>query len=387
VEPTDPGDDEQYPPAPVPPHERHWRHPSELGQTAWLHSEPPIAIGRVLLTTTGVIGCLLGVAVLWAMLPDRSGSGVTALSTVVSRVVDSSSAAGVLTRDTVAPSATSAAPTTVVPPTATTTTAPTDPASSSPDTVPGVRIDPQVVTSRPAVAVAIGDQALLITTAAAVSGRTTVTLRFSPNGQVDARVVAVDDVRGLAVLSPVRPATLHGMQVAEALHDGDHVTVLGDEQSSGAVAVVDGVASIAAWASRDLPEGTPVVDDLGRLVGLCSGTADGARLVVPGAPGAIAAWVEQVMGGVAWLGLHVSADATDGVVVEAVLPGGPAQAAGVEDGDAIEAIDDGSVTTLDDLVAALAHHFPGDRVVLAVRRANGDEARLELTVGARSPGL
>ena len=142
MEPGEREDDEQYPPAPLPQHEREWRHPSEIGQAAWVRNEPPLAIGRGLLVTTGVIGGLIGLAVLWTMLPATSDGGVTALSTVVSRVLDNS-AAGALTRD----SATLGAP------------------------VPTIQVSPRVVTSAPAVAVAIGDHRLLITTAAAVGDR------------------------------------------------------------------------------------------------------------------------------------------------------------------------------------------------------------------------
>ena len=56
-------DDEQYEVAPLPAHERVWRHPSEMGEQAWLHSEPPLAIGRGLTMATGTIGCVLALAV------------------------------------------------------------------------------------------------------------------------------------------------------------------------------------------------------------------------------------------------------------------------------------------------------------------------------------
>ncbi len=75
-------DDGAYPPAPLPAHERTWRHPSEMGEAMWTHTEPPITIGRGLLITTGAIGGLLSIAVLWAMLPS-AGRGGTAAPTVV----------------------------------------------------------------------------------------------------------------------------------------------------------------------------------------------------------------------------------------------------------------------------------------------------------------
>ena len=65
----DESDDVIYPAAPIPPHERTWRHPSEMGEAAWVRSEPPVHIGRGLLVTSGAIGSALGVAVLYLLAP------------------------------------------------------------------------------------------------------------------------------------------------------------------------------------------------------------------------------------------------------------------------------------------------------------------------------
>ncbi len=85
--------EEEYPEAPVPQHERIWRHPSELGEAMWQRSEPPLAIGRGLLITSGAIGGLLALAVLWAMLPTNAGGGATAFSTEVVRTFREASSA------------------------------------------------------------------------------------------------------------------------------------------------------------------------------------------------------------------------------------------------------------------------------------------------------
>src|SRR5215216_79232 len=59
--------------APLPPHERTWRHPSELGAAQWIATEPPIVIGRGLTAVTGAIGLILATGLLWAMLPSAGG--------------------------------------------------------------------------------------------------------------------------------------------------------------------------------------------------------------------------------------------------------------------------------------------------------------------------
>ena len=80
----DPLDMSLYGPAPLPAHERAWRHPSEMGQNAWMLTEPPVAIGRGLLVTTGAIGCVLGIAVLWLLVPVGGGLAPSAAPTVTS---------------------------------------------------------------------------------------------------------------------------------------------------------------------------------------------------------------------------------------------------------------------------------------------------------------
>ena len=86
-------DDELYPIAPIPAHERQWRHPSEMGEQAWVASEPPLTIGRGLTAATGVIGSVLALAVLWTMLPTHAGR--TAAVSVPSSAVNT------LPRDTI----------------------------------------------------------------------------------------------------------------------------------------------------------------------------------------------------------------------------------------------------------------------------------------------
>lgn len=67
-------DDERYPRAPVPPHERTWRHPSEVGHAQWQRTEPPAVIGRGLLTSVCVLGSLIAIGVMWAVLTTDPGA-------------------------------------------------------------------------------------------------------------------------------------------------------------------------------------------------------------------------------------------------------------------------------------------------------------------------
>ena len=117
---SDWNDDEQDNPAPLPAHERAWRHPSEIGERAWVYSEPPLTIGRGLTAATGAIGGLLAMAVLWAMVPTQAGRTVvaTARSTIVELA-----GTGLVTRTTVPATTTAASlPQTTAPHSGATTT-------------------------------------------------------------------------------------------------------------------------------------------------------------------------------------------------------------------------------------------------------------------------
>lgn len=73
---------------------------------------------------------------------------------------------------------------------------------------------------------------------------------------------------------------------------------------------------------------------------------------------------------------------SDGVRVEAALPGHPAEGV-FEEGDVIEAVAGARVTTTCDVGAAIDQHDPGERIAFLVRRAGGIE-RVSVRAG-RSP--
>ncbi|MEX2120044.1 MAG: PDZ domain-containing protein [Pirellulales bacterium] len=73
-----------------------------------------------------------------------------------------------------------------------------------------------------------------------------------------------------------------------------------------------------------------------------------------------------------------------GVRVTQVLPGGPAERAGLRAGDLITAIDGRQVTTIDEFAAVLGETAPGDKPRFELDRA-GRTHRLEVTLGRRPP--
>ena len=191
--------------APLPPHERSWRHPSELGPP---EHEPTTTTGHVLIATTALVGIgLIGMLVL-TFTPDHS---------------DDLSTAG-----------------------ATTTRAATVAALEQPEL--------PVVTP-------IGDEGWGVTTTGAVEGRSGMLSARLPSGvEVDVEIVTSDRASGLTVVSlPSREA---GYQLADSA-PAPSDTVLVDGHPPQVVAMTE-------LAGLDVDEGTPVLDDDGDLVGLCT---------------------------------------------------------------------------------------------------------------------
>jgi len=74
----------------------------------------------------------------------------------------------------------------------------------------------------------------------------------------------------------------------------------------------------------------------------------------------------------------------DGVLLEAVLEGSPAEKAGVKGGDVLLKLGDDKITVLEDFEAALRQHKPGDRIKVIVRRGE-KQIETEVTLGRRRP--
>ncbi|MDP9072449.1 MAG: trypsin-like peptidase domain-containing protein [Actinomycetota bacterium] len=71
-----------------------------------------------------------------------------------------------------------------------------------------------------------------------------------------------------------------------------------------------------------------------------------------------------------------------GVLVLGVVPGGPAEEAGMRPGDVVTNVGDRRVGTVEELLAALRQRRPGDRVPITVER-DGRSLRVDVTVADR----
>ena len=85
----------------------------------------------------------------------------------------------------------------------------------------------------------------------------------------------------------------------------------------------------------------------------------------------------------AYLGVR-NGDTQDlsGAVVGGVVAGGPAEKAGVRNGDKITQIDDRRITGSDDVSAAVAAREPGEQAKVTVERG-GDRRTLTVDLGTR----
>jgi serine protease DegQ len=74
---------------------------------------------------------------------------------------------------------------------------------------------------------------------------------------------------------------------------------------------------------------------------------------------------------------------TDGVIVAAIVPGGPAANAGLQPGDVILAVDAEPTRRPEDFLGALRRHNPGDTIAVTVRGPGGQERSAQLTLTDR----
>jgi hypothetical protein len=239
-------DDDQpetlYTAAPQPPHERPWRHPSEIGfASASLQALIPIDIGR---RGRGLVGfsCVAGailISGLLLVLTPRSGrqstADIVALTNADLHVAE---------------------------------------------------VDSNLSTSE-AMGIILFDNQILVTTAAALGDYQTVSVQLPDRSMSRANLVHVFSKSGIAVLQIEQqfdPATFlktlartSDIKYSQTFAPGQVVTVLLENPKRLVVDETSGQAMITLRSSDrtemdiwSYAEGAPVVDQSGRLIGLCT---------------------------------------------------------------------------------------------------------------------
>lgn len=233
---------DEYPIAPQPPHERQWRHPSEIGFAEHArHANTPVDIGRRgrgLVAFSGVAGIILVAGLLVLLIPGANRN---------------------------------------------------DPADIIELTNANLHIA-QVDGDHPngfTMGVTLFNDRILVTTTAALGELTSVRIRLPQNTILEANLVHVFSKTGIAVLmiqqdtaqdiTLTRRNSSQSSRVEVGFSEGQQVTVLIDQPQSFIIddspqskvinlRTVD-LRPIDIWS---IAEGAPIVDGSGRLIGLCT---------------------------------------------------------------------------------------------------------------------
>ncbi|WP_459642746.1 S1C family serine protease [Kineococcus sp. NUM-3379] len=262
------------------------------------------------------------------------------------------------------------------------------------------------------------DQAFLVTNSHVVAGagRDDVRVVFSDGVEAVARVVGADPSYDLAVLA-VERAGLAPLPLgdSESVVVGDRVVAVGSPLGLAGT-VTEGIVSavdrpVSAGASQEEQSflnaiqtdaainpgnsGGPLLNDRGEVVGVNSAIAQppgaeavggsiGLGFAIPSeqarrtalqliTEGRAVHPVIRASLDVAWEGegVRVGGDGD----APAVAPGGPADRAGLREGDVVLAVDGRPVTTPEELIVAIRSREPGDTVRLLVRRGGTEQER------------
>jgi S1-C subfamily serine protease len=82
-----------------------------------------------------------------------------------------------------------------------------------------------------------------------------------------------------------------------------------------------------------------------------------------------------------WLGIYLDSERTEALVAE-VIPGSPADKAGLKDGDELLAVGDQAAATRDEFIAAIRAKKAGERIGIKLRR-DGKEMNVVVKLGER----
>jgi S1-C subfamily serine protease len=260
------------------------------------------------------------------------------------------------------------------------------------------------------------NQGHIVTNDHVVEGFDTFSVRIGSNSKpIPVKLVGKDPSSDLAVLKvdpSAVPGGLHPLTLGDSttLQPGDEAIAIGSPFGLSGT-VTQGIVSalgrtiqapngypIANAVQTDAAinpgnSGGPLLDAAGRVIGVNSqiktnGNSDsnaGVGFAVP--VQTIRTVVPQIKNGGkierAYLGVS-NADSGDnsGAVVQQLVQGGPAQKAGLQQGDKITAVDGKPVLTSDDVSAVISALKPGAKAALTVERG-GSQRTLNVQLGTR----
>ena len=259
----------------------------------------------------------------------------------------------------------------------------------------------------------------IVTNAHVVNGATAITVTLPNNGGTHpASIVGIDTTQDLAVIkvsgvSNLKPATFANSDTAQV---GDSVLAVGNALGyGGAPTVTEGILSAKGRTLTGTDDnlsnllqtdaainpgnsGGPLVDTTGQVIGINVAVASGttsepaqnigfsipSNTVVNDLPSLKAGKGANSQGGQTtqsgtFLGVSV-ADATGGALVQAVEPGSPAAAAGIQVGDLITSVGGKAIADGSALQQAIRSSKAGTTVTIGLTR-NGSPTTVKATLG------
>ena len=144
-------------------------------------------------------------------------------------------------------------------------------------------------------------------------------------------------------------------------------------------------------AVRPGDSGGPLVNSSGKVVGMdTAGSASGVNDAYAIPIGTATRIAKQIVAGTASTRIHIGATAFLGVQVQGttvvgVVSGGPAEAAGLQPGDVVTAIDGTQISAPGDLAAVVLVHKPGQVVTVDYVDASGTSRTATVTLGNGPP--
>jgi putative serine protease PepD len=263
----------------------------------------------------------------------------------------------------------------------------------------------------------IDSEGRIVTNAHVVGSNSRVLVRFGQDQtSLDGKVVGSDPSSDIAVVDIGANSIPKGVKPLEfsdsrAVQVGDVAIAIGNPfglDRTATEGIVSGLGreikapngfQIDSVIQTDAPinpgnSGGPLLDDAGHVIGvnsqIATAGAGGGNLGIGFAVPSNTARevVPQLEQGKvvkrAYLGVESSADPTspNGAEIQSVVPGGPADKAGLTKGDLVKSIDGTAVKDPSDVSSAIATKEPGDKITVRVER-NGLTEEIDVTLGTR----
>jgi len=271
-------------------------------------------------------------------------------------------------------------------------------------------VSPSVVQIEPSNGLGSGvvyGNGLILTNAHVVGSASTVTVRAADGRAFEGRVLGADTGTDVAVVR-VNADDLPAVAIAEAEPVvGQAAVALGSPfgldqtVTAGIVSAVDrpvdnsmGIAVNMIQTDASINPGNSggaLVDRNGALVGINtaifsqSGENNGIGFAIPvdtalDVAAKIVAGESTAKAGLGLTGPTDTPSGEAGAYVQSVVPGGPAEAAGIRAGDNIVGVDDDDVRSFDQLRGVISAYTPGDEVTVTLER-DGERLTVDVTLG------